>query len=412
MGLFDRIGSKKESRKAKAARAKELEGDLAAAAVLYVEAEMPDDAARVLLLRADAEASTEKRIALCALAARTAEDPALRRRGAARKALIAFDVLRGRGAAPPSEMLAVARELEEAGELEKAADAYAIGGDPEGEVRALAAAGLIERLEERLGASAAEARRAAARELAYRRVADLDRTAERREALRLAVAAIAEHDDERLADLVRAIRGRLARGPVVDLEIEGVPLRVALGDAVTVGRGDATIVVASRAVSRRHLRIERSTEGIVAEDLATRNGTLLAGARVAGRIPVGEGIALRLGGAVPCSIVPWTEGDGVVVEVAGERFTAPLGELAVGPWRIRHDPDDGGFVELRTPSGAPRPVLGEFVLAPRVELCVGDEIRAARGGPAIVRVVGGGGGSPGARPGGGRDGRGRRSEGA
>src|SRR5262249_3238449 len=141
-------------------------------------------------------------------------------------------------------------------------------------------------------------------DLTLRKVADLDRTAERRAALELALAALGKRDDERLADAARSIRAHLARGPVIDLEIDGEVRRYALGDEVTIGRGASTIGVDSRAVSRRHLRVRRDKGAVVVEDLGTRNGTLLAGARIEGPIPMGEGVYLELGGEVPCEVSP------------------------------------------------------------------------------------------------------------
>src|SRR5262249_5138576 len=154
-----RWGGKGDTRRARAARAKELAGDLAAAVELYLDAEMPDDAARVLLLRADAERSPEKRMAFCAMAAQTAAGEEVKKKALARKAKLGFDILRSKGGTfMQSELVAVARELEQAGELERAADAYALAGDTESEVKALTAAGSIERLEERLRVSEVEAR--------------------------------------------------------------------------------------------------------------------------------------------------------------------------------------------------------------------------------------------------------------
>ncbi|TKD06353.1 FHA domain-containing protein [Polyangium fumosum] len=255
--------------------------------------------------------------------------------------------------------------------------------------------GAIEKLEERLKASHAESRKVREVTDVRRRVADLDRTAERRAALDVARAALAERDDDVVADAARAIRARLATGPLVDLEIGGKRFHAALGEEVTIGRGEATILVGARAVSRTHLRIRREGNAIFVEDLDTRNGTMLAGARIQGVIPVGEGIRLELGGEVPCGIERPTASlerelvpDGVVVTIAGTRFLAPLGPLVVGALhvdRVAHG--DNGFVVLRTPSGAPRPILGEFELAAEVELCVGDEIRARRGGPVVLRVA-------------------------
>src|SRR5262245_14610066 len=76
VGFFDRFlpKAKREGRLAKEAHERELAGDLGAAVSLYNEAGMHDDAARVLLLRADADPSAEKRMAFCALAAETAAD--------------------------------------------------------------------------------------------------------------------------------------------------------------------------------------------------------------------------------------------------------------------------------------------------------------------------------------------------
>ena len=394
MGLFDlfglaRRGKRREGRRAKEARRKELGGELAAAVDLYLEAELPDEAARVLLLRADAEASADRRIAFCAQAARTAADEEIRKKALGRKALLAFDVLKARGGVElASELVAVARDLEDAGELEVAADAYALAGDAEAEVRALTAAGAIERLEERLRASQTAARDHRELDVTLRRVADLDRTAERRAAIELARAYLRDHEDERVADLLRAIRARVARGPVVDLAIDGVERRCALGDEVTLGRGDATLVVASRAISRRHARVRRAPEGPVLEDLGTRNGTHIAGARLSAPMPIGAGLKVELGGEVPCAVAPAEDGRGVWVEGAGTRYLAPLGELVVGPWRVGHEvAGDESFVVLRTPDGASRPFLGGFELAARVELGVGDEIRAARGGAVALKVL-------------------------
>lgn len=388
MGLFDRFVGKArgDARRAKDAHKRELEGDLAEAVDLYQEAGLPDEAARVMLLRADAEASPERRIALCSLAAHTAVGEELKRKASGRKALISFDVLRARGGTfLKNEVLSVARDLEEAGELLSAAEAFALAGDPEGEVRALTAAGAIERLEERLRAAEVAARSLRDVESVLKRVVDLDRTAERRAALEMAVAALARQRDDRIADIARAIRARLARGPIVDLEIDGARSRYALGDEVTIGRGDATIVIASRAVSRRHLRIFRAGGEAHAEDLGTRNGTTLAGARLQGIVRVGSGVDLRLGGEVACAIEPHDAG--VAIEIAGDRFLAPLGDLAAGPWRVAHEAvRDESFVVLKTPEGGARPFLAEFQLASKVELCEGDEIRSERGGDVRVRL--------------------------
>lgn len=392
MGIFDRFT---RGGRVKTAQAKELSGHLAEAVALYIEADLPDEAARVLLLRADAERSPEQRIAFADSAARTAKDEALRKEARGRKALISFDLVRSRQGAPMrSELARVARELEEAGLLERAAEAYVLAGDDEAEVRMLTEMGAIEQLEERLKASNTESRKARAVTDARRRVTDLDRMAERRAALDAARVALAEEDDETLRDAVRTIQARLITAPTVRFEVEGQAVHCAFGNEVTIGRGDATIVVGMRAISRVHIAIRRDGADIVVRDLDTRNGTMLAGARIHGPIPVRSGVRLELGGEVPCTIEP-TSGfaqvlapEGVIVNIANTQWIVPLGALVVSAWHVDHAVrGSDAFVVLRTPAGATRPILGDLELAAEVELCQGDEMRATRGGPIVLRVA-------------------------
>jgi hypothetical protein len=393
VAFFDRWFGKarKESRKARAARDKELAGDLLGAIALFEEAELPDEVARLLLLRADAEKEPDRRIVLCARAAEVAVEPELKTKAKARKALLAFDVLKARGAAClKSDVLAVAKDLEEAEELERAADAFAMAGDDESEVRVLTAAGAIERLEDRLRVSETETRARRESEGAILRIEDLDRGAERREAIECARALLRSKEDERVRDMLRQIRAKLVRGPLIDLEIDGAAGRFALGPEVTIGRGDATIVVPSRAVSRRHVRVFRKDGVVLVEDLGTRNGTTLAGARISGPIPIGGGVRLALGAEVPCLISEVEHG--VAIEVASARYIAPLGPLLVSRGAFAIDeartPDDA-FVSLTSREGGPRPFLGELQLAARIELAIGDAFSLERGGAARLRVLAG-----------------------
>jgi hypothetical protein len=388
VGLFDRFGASKAERSRKAARGKELAGNLEAAVELYLEASLPDEAARVLLLRADGEPALHRRVMFCDLAARTAADEGLKKKARLRKARLAFDMLKAAGAArAKSELAAVARDLEEVGELEAAAEAFALAGDHEGEVRTLTAAGAIEKLEERLKDAAMTTRAEREKSLILSRVTDLDRTGERREALRIADAWLKENQDDAVAHAARSIRARLVRGPLVELEIDGARVRCALGRDVVIGRGEATIVVASRAVSRQHVRLFRGPDGPMVEDLGTRNGTSLAGARLSGPIAVGSGLRLEVGTGVPLGLS--AKGAAVLVEIAGDQYVAPLGELEVGAWRIDFEVEgDTSFVVLRAPPGAPRPVLGSFALGETAELCAGDSIALERGGPILLRVPG------------------------
>ncbi len=386
MGLWDRIrGIGKGGFRERAAKKLEMAGELEDAVTAYIEAALPDEAARVILLRADAEPSLERRTVLFLRAAETAADPELARKARARKARLSYDLVKSHGALARSELLGAATELEAAGEHELAAEAYKMLGDTEGEVRALTAAGAIDKLEERLSTDAAQSKRDRDRAMATRRATDLDRGGERRAALRVTTQALSHGSDDRLEDLARVIRQRLLRGPTCDLIVDGEPLSLALGERVTIGRGGATIVVASRSVSREHVAIRRDGDRVVVEDLGTRNGTFIAGARIAAPVPIGDGLSLMLGTDLPCRVAPRAAG-GVTVEVAGSTFVAPLGPLAQGGWVVDLEVEEGeSFVVLRSSPDAPA-YLGDLQAAQRIDLAVGDAVAESRGGKPIVRV--------------------------
>lgn len=369
----------------RAARRLEREGDLSGAVESYLEAGLRNEAARVLMLRADAEASLERRMAFFEQAAAAAEDEAVARSAKARRAKLFYDLVRQKGTTIRSEILVAAKQLEEASELIVAAEAFALAGDAEGEIRCLTGAGAIDRLEERLARDAAAAKADSEQVLALKRVQDLDRGAERRRALETARAAPA---DERVADLVREIRQRIVRGPTARLTVSGKRLDVALGDSVTVGRGDATILVASPALSRIHLRLFRGPSGEpLVSDEKTRNGTFLKGARLAGPIPIGAGLELRLGTDVPCSLEP--VGEGIAVKLFDVAFVAPLGPLRIGAFTVVMEGEgEAAYVVLESTAEHPA-FRGSLELARKVELCLGDEIAASRGGAPLL-VVGGG----------------------
>lgn len=412
MSLLGRLFGSRGAKRAEArARALERDGELARAVDAWLEAERGDEAARVLLMRADAEADPERRLAHCARAAEVAATEEGKNAALGRKARLALDLAMARKVALPSELSRIAAELERAGDHERAADAYALARDHEGEIRALTAAGAIDKLEERLRAAAGDARRDRAQIETLARVRDLEKCSERREALRVARAYLVANEDERVREALSDIERRVLRGPSCELApgVDQPPRRYALGSSVTVGRGDSTIVVHARAASRRHLAVRRTTAGdaIEVEDLGTRNGTRLAGARLAGALRVEDGVLeLALGGEVPCRVEVLREDDGRLagarVEVAGETWEAPLGPLHLRPgWTVELvgepavDPQtgetrggpDGSFVVLSTATDSPG-FRGTLQLSPRVELAAGDAIAASRGASAVLVVPG------------------------
>src|SRR5690606_29604147 len=125
-------------------------------------------------------------------------------------------------------------------------------------------------------------------------------------------------------------------------------------------------------VSRQHLRLFRRDGQAFVDDLDTRNGTTLAGARI-DTLPIGAGLDLLLAGQIPCRLAPLAPDDAsapILVEVAGARYVAPLGPLQVAGWVVT-DAHDGGdrFVVLRTLPGRDPPHLGSYRLAAQIELC-------------------------------------------
>lgn len=402
--IFDRIGARsrafgeagalsrvfsasRAARRLDTARERELAGDFERAAASFVEAGEPDEAARVLLLLADAESDARRKLGALARAAAIAPADSPRRREAQRRsALVKLDLARpdGHGPALPSELRRLGEELAALGEHERAAEAYALAGDVDAEARELERAGDIDELERVLDEDRERARSRRQRDEIGRRLVDLDAMGRRRAALAEADAWLGAHpDDATIAARARALRAKRLEGPRVRLAVEGTAIHALLGEEVTIGRGEATLVVSSPAVSRRHLRLARRAIGIVVEDLGGRNGTFLAGARLDGALPVGGGLDLSLGGEVRCVVTP-SERGGVTIDVAGERWIAPLGPMRVGPFEIRLA--GAGAVELASVDPAVRPVLGGLVCTGAIELAAGDRVGAERDGPAIVEV--------------------------
>ncbi len=389
LGWLERLGGK--HRRAERARRQELHGDLAGAALAYLDAEMPAEAARVLLLQADGERDPERRMALCGQAARVGQGTEHGQRARRRKALLAYDLARDvGGAVMAGELGGIARELEACGAWQEAAECYALLGDEGAEVRVLEQAGAIEQLEQRLGESAQQARLGRERKRLLARIADLDAIGERREALRLGRTWLQTHADETVGLEVDRVAARLLAGPLVTLERDGERAQYALGSQVTIGRARATIAANHPSVSRQHLRLYRRDGVPFVEDLDTRNGTTLAGARVRTALPVGQGVQVELAGELPCELGPLDAAEPhgpLLIVVASEPYVVPLGPLSIGAWSLvdAHDGDDR-FVVLRTPEGGPPPFMNGYQLGAQIELATGDEIRDQRDGPVVLRV--------------------------
>jgi hypothetical protein len=391
VSFFDRLlGKTREA--AVAARRAELEGDLVRAARLWAEADRADEAARVTLLRGDAELDSAKRLQLYVQAVALApEGHAVRDIARRKRALLSLGIGRegATSAAARLDLLDAGKELEALGDATGAAEAYALAGDIEGEARALVGGGEIERLESVLDRDRERARTERARLGGHAEIERLLSHGRRRDALARAEAlALAEPQDAAAIERVKSIRAQIASGPRLSLELRGKRMVLVLGDEVVLGRTEGAILVSSQAVSRRHLLLTRVADGFRVRDLGSRNGTELRGMRLAGEIPVpvGDGLELKLGGEVPLRLGASDEIPGALaIEVGGSRYVAPLGpvRLGIGAWTLQAG--DDGWLELVTEND-PVSYLGAMRLEVRTGLLLGDAIAAGPGEASVLRI--------------------------
>jgi hypothetical protein len=344
----------------------------------------------MMLLRGDGEADARARLPHYVQAIAAAPEGSETKRVAREKrallllALADGDALSG---AARHDIREAAAELEAIGSNEKAAAAYATAGDVDGQARALAAAGSVEDLEDLLAGDAVRRKTSRVRSDALAEIDDRITSGRRREGLALAEARIREApDDLVLRERVASLRARRVAGSVVHVHLNGQLRVLALGSEIILGRTEG-LVVASHAVSRRHVRISRDQAGIVTvEDLGSRNGTQLHGMNIVGKHAVGEGIELRIGKEVPLRITPAREVSGAFeIDVAGDLYIAPLGsaKLLAG-WTLESAAD--GWLELVAANPA---YVGDVELSERSTLLVGDALSTERRAPAVLEILGG-----------------------
>ena len=161
------------------------------------------------------------------------------------------------------------------------------------------------------------------------------------------ILAVGDPPPEGTRELASAMLAGLdpapADGPsLLIVEGAGVGQRFPMGHVTTVGRGSwADVALADPLVSRRHLRLERTTGEVVAQEVASKNGLLVNGARRRGRrIMLRPGDELQLGSTIlvldePAAPVP-------PMEEPGARDPNPEVSLA-DTYAQRTDPRGGRF---------------------------------------------------------------------
>ncbi|MCC6215746.1 MAG: FHA domain-containing protein [Polyangiaceae bacterium] len=350
------------------ARAAEARGELVAAGERYLGEGRGADAGRCLARAAEVERSPLARLALL-VRARDATPEGERAPRARRVATLRAELAeRGELDLTARELTELAGELEAAGELGPAARLYRRAGDSEGETRARIAAGDVDGLEAALAEVDARERQRRQAASTERSARDLFLLGRRRESLEACAAAeLASASLKALASEIEARRP--ARGPL-ELVLAGAALRVALGDEVVVGRGDAEVLLTGPGVSRRHVALRRGAHGAAVFDLGSSNGTFLGGARIAAPVPVAGAMTLRLGDDATLRVEPWRQG--VRIEAAGAVVHAPLGPLDLRRG-AELDLDAGGWVCARVPPAAALR-LGDLRVDGPIELLRGDRL--------------------------------------
>ena len=388
MSFLDRIFGK--GRQAAAARTAELRGDLAKAAELFGEAGQPDEAARVMLLRAEGETDARAKLQYLAQAAQLSVAGSDRNKDARKRRAELLLALAGDAsvsAVARHEVVEAARDLEAVGDPLKAAEAYARAGDKEGEARALQAAGDVERLEFLLSSEQFKERISRAREDRTKDVDLMIECGRRREALTALDELLkATPDDAPLRERANGLRARRVVAPIVCVDMLGERWTMVLGDEVVIGRSEGAIKVSSNAVSRQHLRIAREGDDIVVRDLESRNGTQLRGINLAGSLPVRDGIDLKLGREVSLHISPSKKLSGAIeIEVAGQRYVASLGKASLPIEGLSLATGTDGWVELVTQGT--HAYVGNVEWTDRATLLAGDTIATDRAGETAVKIV-------------------------
>jgi hypothetical protein len=376
------------------ARAAELRGELGQATALFAQAGRLDEAARVMVLRGDAEVDPSTRLRQYMQAVVTAPvDSGVRSHAMKRRAytIIAMAADSPMTASLRQDLIHAASDLEAIGDHVRAAEAYARLGDVEGQARALARAGDVDALDALLVEEQLRDRETIGRRRAHDEMSVLVESGRRREAAAMARTST----DELLRERGRSIESRRITGSIVNARIRGKEMAVVLGDEVVIGRTRAqassndlsgSIAVASAAVSRRHVTVTRRDGRAIVRDLGGRNGTVLRGLALSGEATVGDGVELRLGRDVSLVVVPTNElPNAFAIEVAGMRYIAPLGPamLAIGHWRLERR--DDGWIELCTEDEPPA-FVGALRLTTRVSLIAGDTLATERGAEPVLEV--------------------------
>lgn len=375
MSLFRRIFGSSFRR----ARRAEGRGDYRDAAAHYVDAELPEDAARCLLLLAARTEDQRERVNAFRDALHwLPEDHPQRTEIEGRLGLTILDGVRDQETLTSSEKRQVeeaALLLERAERPGDAAQAYGLLGRQDEVARCLQASGDVEKLEELLEESGDESTRKRKVGRALSDHAMSMKVGARREALSaLRRAADLAPEDPDLLPKLRRLEGRKPALNHLRLRVGDTEIKLVHAERATLGR-EGDFVVRGASVSREHARVGLGPESVVVEDLGSRNGTLVSGIPVAGDITLEGDAEIGLGDMVRVRLRP--RSSHLDLEVLGGLDRGLRGVLGTGTLAV-----PGCDATLSFPGGWPTLLAEEVELegtrvVAEVELLVGDRLEVS-----------------------------------
>ena len=138
-------------------------------------------------------------------------------------------------------------------------------------------------------------------------------------------------------------RLRFTDGPLAGRELE-------VASALVLGRQAADLVIEDTQVSRRHASVRPAGDALEVEDLGSKNGTWVNGARIAGPVRLAPGDRVRVGDTLfEVELDPASAS--VDERPAGAALTEPAPALSpFEPPRQRPDPRPGVATRRLTPT--------------------------------------------------------------
>lgn len=318
------------------ARRAEGRGDYRAAAALYAEADLPDEAASALLVHAARQTDLDAKLSALRDALRWLEPGGGRWREVQTQIGMALleQGQRRAGSLTREEreqLEEAAERLEAAERFSEAATAFELLERPDDMARCLQHAGDVDRLEALLQESTAEARKQRQLRSLVNEYEMALKVGARIEALRALENAVdLAPEDTAIADLLRRLEARMLRGTRLRLRVGGHEVAFVGTGEVTLGR-EADLSVRGTGVSRRHAALRLDGEQVFVRDLESRNGTLLRGIPIAGELALDGATEIGLGDDVSVRV---DRGEGGLVLEVLEGLDRGL-RAHVGPGRLR-----------------------------------------------------------------------------